>query len=410
MNLDGALLDGALLDEAPISHHVITIFDNKKDRSQMPYSNIYCVNTSPVVSDSNNSGSDYSDLDDDSDDGNSETKRNDIKNGFIKQRKYKRLTYNDIVKLVSKYYDIESKYANELDILATYLNGQKTLYLHSQYIAQHNLNLLNIPCIVLTAVITIFAPFIFKYFWSAILVSIMNAFVLLFISIINYLKLESSADMYLHISKHYAKLESSLTMASNKMMFIENTLDQDTIALAKIKEFETQLDNIRDSYTITIPISVKRAYPMISYINIFSFIKKMEHYKKSLIIKFKDIKNEINYILYKWSSKTKVSVSETNTNNENSEVTSVSSPLTKEKHRLEYLYVENDKIKNELIQFKNAYNYIDDLFMREIKQAEASKTWVYYFWYHSPPTFEKFPNQPSINPVIEKYLKFIFNE
>ena len=80
----------------------------------------------------------------------------------------------------------------------------------------------------------------------------------------------------------------------------------------------------------------------------------------------------------------------------------------KEKLRLEYLYEENDKIKNELIQYKNAYNYIDDLFTREIKQAEASKSWLYYLSYKSPPIFDKSSNQS--NPVIDKYLKFIFND
>ena len=89
------------------------------------------------------------------------------------------------------------------------------------------------------------------------------------------------------------------------------------------------------------------------------------------------------------------------------------SSLAKEKLRLDYLYEENDKIKNELIQFKNAYNYIDDLFTREIKQAESSKSWFYYLSYQSHPTFETNLNRACSNhsnPIIDKYLKFIFNE
>jgi hypothetical protein len=407
------------------SNYVITILDKTM---YSPYTNIYCGNTTPVhMSESNNGSNSSSDLDTEFDDyndleedGNSETKRNDIKSGRIlnynkDKSKYKPFTYNDIVKTLNKYYDIECKYSNELDILITYLNGQKNVYIHSHYITQQYLNILNIPCLLFTAAITIFAPFIFQYFWSAMLVSILNAIVAFFITMISYLKLESSAEMYLHISRQYERLETSLEMASNQLMYIENTIDQDNIALVKIKEFETQINEIKDMSTILIPISVKRKYPIISYINIFSFIKKMEIYKKNLIMKFKDIKNEINYILYKWKTdamsyempyEMPYAMADAITDGIllKEQLDELNNNKKKEKVRLDYLYDEKDKIKNELVQYKNAYNYIDELFMMEIKRAETSKSIISYFMYSSPPTFEK------CNPIIDKYLKSMFTD
>ena len=196
--------------------------------------------------------------------------------------------------------------------------------------------------------------------------------------------MESRAEMYLHIANQYERLESSLEMASNQLLFIENTIDQDTMALSKIKEFETHMNDIKDSTPVLIPAYVRQMYPAISYINIFLFIKKMEIYKKNLIIKFKDIKNEINYILYKWAIHP---LDETT--------------HTTEKLRLDYLYKAKDKIKDELIQYKYAYNYIDDIFTLEIKQAESNKL-LWFLYRPVKPTFEK------CNPVIDKYLKFLF--
>jgi hypothetical protein len=323
----------------------------------------------------------------DDEDNQSETEKKDIANGgFPKSERFKKLSYEDVEKSLNQYYDIDSKYSNELDILITYLNGQKNLYLRAQHITQRNLNALQLPSILFSSSIAIFTPFIHQYQWSFILITVLNAIITFFISVIRFLKLESSAETYSQVASQYEKLSSSLEVASNKLLFMDNEIDQNNVALEKIKEFETELNNIKDSCDIMIPLEVKQLYPIISYINIFSIIKKMEIYKNHLIMKFKDIKNEIRYILFKWSTQ-----SETH-------------DRSKEKVRLEYLYVEKDKIKEELIQSKTAYNYIDELFSREIKQAESKQSsWC---------CFDQ-PTKPEIthcNPVIDKYMKFIFKD
>jgi len=358
-------------------------------------------NNSPItISDSNNNSANNSASDISDDDSQSETERNDIKNERISidsnNKCFKKFSYNDIEKSLNKYYDKESKYSSELDILITYLNGQKFLYTHAKNVTQQKLNLLMIPSLIMSTAIAIFAPVLQCNYINGIIIAGLNAFIAFILSLLNYLKLEASVEMYLHVANQYDKLETSLEIASNKLLFIENGIDQDKMVLGKIKEFEKQLNEIKDSCTILIPVEIKQRFPIICYINIFSFIKKMEMYKKNLIVKFKDVKNEIRYILYKWRTQS-VGYSDAT-------IEYLLAEKEKEKRRLDYLYGLKETIKDELVHYKNAYNYIDELFTREIKLAETNK----YFWplcLFCPSPKPKFD---TCNPIIDKYLKFIF--
>ena len=53
---------------------------------------------------------------------------------------------------------------------------------------------------------------------------------------------------------------------------------------------------MKEGSNVLIPEYIKTIFPIITHINIFSFIKKTENYKKQLIIQFRDIKNEIKYV------------------------------------------------------------------------------------------------------------------
>ena len=133
---------------------------------------------------------------------------------FIKTRndssKYKKLSYKDVEKFINKYYNIQSenKYSSELDILTTYINGQKNLYIQSKYITQYKLNLLSFPSIFVTAAVTMMAPFIECQVWSGGVISALNAILLLIISLTNYLKYETSIEAYIQNAKQYDKIIS----------------------------------------------------------------------------------------------------------------------------------------------------------------------------------------------------------
>jgi hypothetical protein len=338
----------------------------------------YLYSNSPALSNNNSDNSDNEDQgEDDCFDDSHE----------LSGKYYKKLTFKEVKDSLEKYYEGEDKYSNELDILTTYLNGQKNLYIQSKRLTQLKLNLLMFPALIGSAAISLFAPFIQQYSWSGGLIAGLNAMVTICLSIIHYLKLESSVELYLQLSTQYDKLENSLQMASSKLFFMEGVQEKSELVFEKIEDFETKMNEIKDMTTVLIPEEIKRIFPIIYHVNIFSFIKRMETYKIKLIVKFKDIKNEIQYILCKY--KEEIST------NENHRM----------KKRLDFICEVKEKIKEELLYYRNAYGCMDELFIREIQQSENIPFWKYYCM-----NKKMDPHIRNANPVIKQYLSVIFSE
>jgi hypothetical protein len=315
--------------------------------------------------------------------------------------RYKQLGFYDIEKTLDRYYDESemNKYSTEIDILTTYMKGQKNLYTYAKHLTQKKVDYLTFPSLFFTALITILAPFISCDPGGAIFISIANGIIGLCISLMNYLRFESPAAMYLQMANHYDKLETSLELTNSKLLFIENDNDKKMLVLNKIRDIEKKLNEIKESNQYLIPEEIKFIFPVICNINIFSFIKKIEHYKKNLFIKFKDVKNEIRFILHKWK---KQNIQFNNINE------SYNFDVIKEKTRLLFLYDMKDKIKTEILDFRNTYNSIDDIFSKEIHSAESKKnTWLFYntFLNKKKPSIDYIH---GINPILDKYFDFIF--
>ena len=65
-----------------------------------------------------------------------------------------------MLKTLDKYYDMEldNKFSSELDILTTFMKGQKNLYIQANYLSQWRLNCIMIPSLLITASVTILSP------------------------------------------------------------------------------------------------------------------------------------------------------------------------------------------------------------------------------------------------------------
>ena len=307
-----------------------------------------------------------------------EYEKNDEFNRGCHKGSYKKLTVREIERSLNQYYDSTDKYSSELDILSTYLKGQKNLFIKSQYITQVKLHLLMIPSLIGTAIITVFAPIIQGYSWSGAFISGLNTAVALAMSIIHYLKLESFILCYNQLASQYDKMENLIEFTGNRISFIENKVEKGEYVLQKMTEIENKMNDMKDTTSIIIPNEIKRIFPVICHVNIFSFIKRIEIYKKNLMMKLKDIKNEIGYIEFKWGSQI----------NE------------KQKLRLSHLYQIKAKLKDEIIYYKNAYSSIDELFIKEIQVADQLSLWSIWFY--------KIKKSTSENPVLKEYLAGIF--
>jgi hypothetical protein len=320
-----------------------------------------------------------------------------------RESRYKQLAYHDIERSVEKYYDmdgINNKYSNEIDILTTFMKGQKNLYIQSKRFSNLQLNALMIPSILITGAITVISPFLTCEDMSKGMITIMNGIAALCITLLNYLKLETSTEMYLQMANYYDKMETMLEMASSSLIVIDSDAEKKALVLSKIQLVEQKMIEAKETNGVLIPEQIKTLFPIISHINVFSFIKKMETHKQMLIYKLKDVKNEIRFILYKWKKLDDKPAP--------SPSASASIDKLREQNRLEYLYGVKDKLKFELMDYRTAYGHIDEIITREINSAEKKINvwgiWYLCCWGLTPSS----TNFKGLNPVIDRYFHFIF--
>lgn len=385
--------------------HTVTVSESYTDVTDAgAFQTNYLRSNSPVMSLSGSRSNSDDDDEDYGDDGN-------IGNFHQTNKPYKKLAYRDVERSIERYYDIDNKYSSEIDILTTYMKGQKNLYVQSKHLIQWKLNCLMLPSLIISAVITAIAPFIECMRWSGACISALNAIVALFISLINYLKFESSIEMYLQMATHFDNMQTSLELTNSKIIFLKKDREISSLALAKIKEIEEKMSEIKISNSILIPEEIKTIFPIICSINIFSFIKKTEIYKQNLIKQLKDVKNEIQFILYKLDKSHVSLLADDNVvhvlQHGSWERDRRGLDQMKEKTRLLYLYDIKKKVEDEIIEFRSTYGSLDDIFTREIKRAESIKNmWFNCLWRKKNDYLQSLN---GTNPVIMKHYKAMFD-
>lgn len=313
-----------------------------------------------------------------------------------KRRGFKKLSYKEVEDSLNRYYTKELQISSELDILLTYLKGQRHIFNQATRVTLQKFNFLMFPAIFITGSMTVISPFLDTVGWSNWLLSILNALLTVMITINNFMKWQAVSAIYLTISNQFDKLAISVEMSRNQFLFTDNTNDKSALILEKMRETEKRIMDIQNNYNdIVIPYEIQLLNPIISHINIFSFIKKVEHHKKTLIVKYKDVKNEIRYTMYKWERENEVEADK----------------KQDDVSRLQKLFDRKEEIKTQLIQNtnNNVYAYIDNLFIREIQHSEK------YYTYHSAGMYFLCRPKPLErteygNPVVDEYLNFIFTD
>ena len=321
--------------------------------------------------------------------------------------KYRKLTYEDVEKSLNKYQSKEEGIISEMELLITFLRGQVYVFKQSNRITIQKYNMLMFPAMSITAGMTVLAPFFEDVEWSGWAISILNALLTVMIAMNNFMKWQAIAELYMNISNQYENLMVSVEMTRNHFDFVDDPILKRKYMLDKMKETETRIMDVKLNYNnILVPYEIQIHNPIISHVNIFSFIRKIEDYKRSLILKYKDIKNEINYIMFKWERET------SSLYRRSEDLQSLKrNKKVKDVKRLEWLLKKKEEVKNQLIHNNttNVYQYIDNLFTREISLSEEYYTYhtvgMYYFW--PPKPYEKLEYG---NPVVDAHLNFVFTK
>ena len=137
--------------------------------------------------------------------------------------KYKKLSYNDVRNQVNKSYeqDIVHRYSSALDILASYIKGQKIIYMETRSYTVFFLNLLMLPALFISGLLTVLQH---PYNTHPYMLAALSAIVTFLLAIINYSKLDGAAEAHKISCHQYDKLQSYIEFQSGQVLLFSNPI------------------------------------------------------------------------------------------------------------------------------------------------------------------------------------------
>ncbi len=280
------------------------------------------------------------------------------------RKTYKKFTYKQIQEeITDNYFDAKTSYSSALDIIGTYLRGQKLIYMESKSYCEYKLNRLMMPSIFLSTAATVLSAIVKEFYWGAYLIAAVNGIIAFLLAVVNYLKLDAASEAHKITAHQYDKLQTKIEFLSGQTLLFD--FDKKVIQ-KELEEMKKKIEEIKETNQFIVPKKIRMLYPIMFNTNVFLIIKKIDDITKKKINAIKDIKNEKNYLIEVLKAKKAA--------NKNDKT------LSKIEARIAECHEEKKRHENNIVVLKSAFSVIDEMFMKEMENAEKYKSMTIRRW------------------------------
>jgi len=318
------------------------------------------------------------------------------------------ISFDKLKKKIYKDFEVTliHRYSSALDILASYIKYHVIIYTEASYYCNFKLNLFMVPAILFSTVCSVITGIKHNENHDmAIIISSLNGFIAFLLAIINYLKLDASAEAHKISAYQYSKLKNYIEFSSGEILLFQdpvitnknfiseqikmweknnqdnftNTISYNVERNKKIKEYhkyksylekklidtiqnkifeiKKSLKNIEDNNNFILPKHINRRYYNIYNINVFSYIKSVENYKLILLNELRNVKNELRFY----------------------RTTEMGNMSKEHSDKIKKLYCRKNNILTEFLELNKGFMLIDAMFQQEIKNINIRKKYWLIF-------------------------------